>query len=330
MRCVLALAIVLSLLPPIASANDAAASTATGGIQLRQEARISMEKELLSISEKKISVEYEFLNETDRDITTEVAFPVPPYDLNWTEAQGSRRIDDFRVWVEGRSLSYRTEAKAMLRGVDNSALLTKMGVDIASFAHFFEDNDGRRGSRDIQRLPRSQQRELIRLGLIDTEDKLPTWTVFKTYHWQETFPARKLLHVLHEYAPVIGFEQLTAVDLQGKGTPRFANVSNACVDLPLQKKLVSEIPKEDGVIPTFWIDYVLTTANTWKKPIKQFELVVERPQPDGSWRVGRAHWYVNFCWDGKVEQPDPNHFVARAKNFIPAKELHVMFFGLGN
>src|SRR5665213_560482 len=286
MRCVLALAIVLSLLPPIASANDAAASTATGGIQLRQEARISMEKELLSISEKKISVEYEFLNETDRDITTEVAFPVPPYDLNWTEAQRSRRIDDFRVWVEGRSLSYRTEAKAMLRGVDNSALLTKMGVDIASFAHFFEDNDGRRGSRDIQRLPRSQQRELIRLGLIDTEDKLPTWTVFKTYHWQETFPARKLLHVLHEYAPVIGFEQLTAVDLQGKGTPRFANVSNACVDLPLQKKLVSEIPKEDGVIPTFWIDYVLTTANTWKKPIKQFELVVERPQPDGSWRVG--------------------------------------------
>jgi len=329
MRSLLALVSLLALIPRIASANDAAASTAAGGIQLRQEARISMEKELLSISENKITVEYEFLNETDRDIATEIAFPVPPYDLNWTDAQGSRSIDDFHVWVEGRPLNYRTEAKAMLRGVDESALLLKMGIDIASFAHFFEDNEGRRGSRDIQRLSLPLQRELIHAGLIDKEDKLPTWTVFKTYHWQETFPARRLLHVRHEYAPVIGFEQLNGVDLRGKGTPRFANVSNACVDLPLQKKLVSEIPKTDGVIPTFWIDYILTTANTWKKPIKQFELIVERPQPDGTWRVGRAHWDVSFCWDGKVEQPDSNHFVARARNFIPGKDLHVMFFGLG-
>ena len=89
MRFVLALAILLALIPGTASPNDAAASTAAGGIQLRREARISMEKERLFISEKKITVEYEFLNETDQDITTEVAFPVPPYDNDFS---GCRRL----------------------------------------------------------------------------------------------------------------------------------------------------------------------------------------------------------------------------------------------
>ena len=311
-----------------ASANDAAASTAAGGIQLRREARISMEKERLTVSEKRVTVEYEFLNETDHDIATDVAFPVPPYDNNFTRAGGWRGIDDFRVWIDGRAVNYQTETKATLRGNDVSERLRHLGIDLASFGHI--DSSGDFKSPDIQRLSQRQQDELIRDGLIDADLKFAKWTVAKTYHWQETFPARRLLHVRHEYAPVIGFELLTGVELQGKGSPRFANVANACVDLPLQKKLVSGIPKTDGVIPTFWIDYILTTANTWKKPIKQFELIVERPQSNGSWRVGRAHWDVSFCWDGKVEQPDQNHFVARARNFIPAKELHVMFFGLGN
>ena len=85
---------------------------AAGGIQLRQEARISMEKERLSISEKKVTVEYEFLNNTDKDVTTEIAFPVPPYDETYLDASFNKRIDDFRVWVEGRETKFQTEVKA--------------------------------------------------------------------------------------------------------------------------------------------------------------------------------------------------------------------------
>lgn len=329
MHSVLALAIVLSSLARIASANDAAASTAAGGIQLRREARISMEKERLFISEKKITVEYEFLNETDQDITTEVAFPVPPYDNDFSGAGGWRGIDDFRVWVDGLAVKYQIEAKATLRGNDVSIRLRQLGIDVASFGHS-DHSSAEPNSPDVERLSRRQQNELIRDGLIDPDLKLANWTVTKTYHWQETFPARKVLHVRHEYRPVLGFEQMNLEDSQGKRIPRFANISGACVDLPLRKKLVTEAAPSDGWFPTFWIDYILTTANTWKKPIKQFELIVEKPQPDGTWRVGRAHWYVSFCWDGKVEQPDSNHFVARARNFVPVKELHVMFLGPGN
>jgi hypothetical protein len=79
----------------VALANDSAASTAAGGIQLRREANISMEKERLTISQDKVKVEYEFLNQTDNDITTEVAFPIPPYTNGVTDAGEPRDLGVF-------------------------------------------------------------------------------------------------------------------------------------------------------------------------------------------------------------------------------------------
>jgi len=57
-------------------ANDSEAGKAAGGIRLLKDARISIQKEKLTISQKKVTVEYEFLNETDKDISAIVAFPV--------------------------------------------------------------------------------------------------------------------------------------------------------------------------------------------------------------------------------------------------------------
>ena len=116
--------------------NDGAASVGVGGIQLKREARISMEKERLTVAREKVTVEYEFLNSTDEDITTEVAFPVPPYDETYLDASFHKRLDDFRVWVEERETKYETDVKAMLNGVDYSELLRNMGVDVVSLGHF--------------------------------------------------------------------------------------------------------------------------------------------------------------------------------------------------
>ena len=324
MRSVLAFTAVLLCIAPTARANDAAASTAVGGIQLKREARISMEKERLTRSETKVIVEYEFLNETDRDITTEVAFPVPPYDLDWVSASYPKGVKDFHLWVEGQELKYQTEAKAMVHGSDESERLRRLSVDVSSFGHF-DDTHGP-VSRDIESLPRSQRLLLAQRGLTD-KDGLPTWTVVKTYHWNQIFPGHKVLHVRHDYAPVLGFEGLGAADFQGARAPRFAKLSEVCLEPPLRKRLVAVAPKQDDDVQSFWVDYILTTANTWKKPIKQFELVVERPKPEGTWRTGRKQWYVSFCWDGQVQQRDQDHFVVKKANFIPSKELRVMFFG---
>ena len=64
-----------------------------------------------------------------------------------------------------------------------------------------------------------------------------------------------------------------------------------------------------------WISYILTTANTWKGPIEDFELIVERDPGD----------LVTFCWDGPVEKIAPDRFRAKALDFRPTKELTVYF-----
>lgn len=313
-----------------AAGNDSAASVGVGGIQLTREPRISMEKERLTISLQKITVEYEFLNETDRDITTEVAFPVPPYDNDYVSASNPRFLDDFRVWIDGREAKFQIDVKATVNGVDRTGVLRKLGVDVASFGHF-TDNDPKHPepySLEIEKLIPSQREELKRTGLLGRDDGIPSWTVAKTYHWRQTFAAHKAVRVRHEYAPIFGFTPLQLEATRGKKTPAFAQViHDSCVDAGLQNSLLAAARKEPAnygeYIETSWVDYILTTANTWKTPIRDFELVVERAAPS---MIASNRWLLSFCWDGPVRQIDKDHFVARMTNFVPKRELHVAFF----
>src|ERR1019366_6323318 len=158
-----------------------------------------MEKERLTISEERVTVEYEFLNETNKDISTEVAFPVPPYDCKFDDPGWPRSFDDFRIWIDGKEVKYQTEIKAKANGSDCSKLLRRFGVDIATFGHI---DFGDFHSIDFKKLSQSQQNKLTKAGLFDP---YPLWSVLKTYHWRQVFPAHKILRVRHEYAPVLGF-----------------------------------------------------------------------------------------------------------------------------
>ncbi len=303
--------------------NDGAASTAAGGIQLKKEARISMEKERLFIGEKTISVEYEFLNQTDRDVSTEVAFPIPPYDYAgiFNGGDNARPIEHFRVWVEGREVAYQSEVKAMLKGIDYSAPLRQLGIDVVSLGHFDDASGDEPFARDFRKLSKLQQNELRRIGLFD--EYFPQWTVVMTHHWQQNFPANKILHVRHEYSPAIGEEATVLDDLIKKHTEKRHLVTFAqwCIVPTLQKTLEASMHRTESSFVK-WVDYILTTANTWKTPIKQFELIVERPKADTS----AKYYYVSFCWDGQILQMDPDHFVVRASNFVPKRELSIAFF----
>src|SRR5271169_3230823 len=163
-------------------ANDGSAeATPTGGIQLKREARISMEKERLTSSGWLVVVEYEFLSTANKDITTEVAFPVPGYVLGSLFSPSLHGdLENWQVWVEGRELKYQTEVKAVVNGVDQAALLGRLSIDITSFGHFDQQANGRI-TDDIQRLSKAQQEELTRAGLFEN-GIVPAWTVLKTYH----------------------------------------------------------------------------------------------------------------------------------------------------
>jgi Domain of unknown function (DUF4424) len=150
------LSVTLMLLSgPLALGNDSAASSAGGGIPLRREANISMEKERLTIGESKVTVEYEFLNDTDKDITTEVAFPIPPYGNKPDDPVNIPGFNDFRLWVDGKELKYNIDVRAKLNGKDHTDLLKTLKIDIASFGgDYASQGDAPKG--DIAKLSKNQ------------------------------------------------------------------------------------------------------------------------------------------------------------------------------
>ena len=342
-QIILISAALLAAFWPCARGNDSAASTALGGIQLRREPRIAMLKERLTISTQKVTVEYEFFNDSDQDIATEVAFPIPPYEAPREDTGGSRAFNDFRLWVDGREANFQTEAKAKLGSADYTSLLKSLDVDIASFGHL-DDRAEKPVVPDVQKLSEKERKRLDEAGLTD-EDQWPLWTVEKIYHWHQIFPAHKVLHVRHEYKPVVGFTPVETKFIDSAERKKqvvearkmeesawtideAAQIDNACVDPGLEKLLVAANqidpgPRgsyDKGYVRMVWVDYILTTANNWKTPIKDFELVVEKPIVEG------GLWYVSFCWDGPVKRIDASRFRARVRNFVPKKELHIAFF----
>lgn len=112
------------------------------------------------------------------------------------------------------------------------------------------------------------------------------------------------------------------------------NISAFCPEPGLLRGMIRTISEGEGKDPNYemyngklfpaqWVDFILTTANTWQQPIEDFTLIVERPQPEGAWR-----FHVSFCLpaDGKVEKLDADHFQVHLTNFIQASELHIGFF----
>lgn len=351
-KIILISAALLAAFWPCARGNDSAASTAMGGIQLRREPRIAMLKERLTISDEKIAVEYEFLNESDYDIATEVAFPIPSYSVTFS-AGGIRSFDDFKVWVEGKELKYQADVRAKLKGHDITQTLGRFNIDVASLGHFDESGE-EDFSEDFRKLAKSQKDTLIAAGFFGQDDQLPEWDVEKTYHWRQIFPAHKVVHVRHQYEPGIGFsgvetrfldaaerkKEVAAAKAMKRDDPDWPGthyridlaqqIDTACVDPKMEKLLTrswdstasQQLRPDQSYAEMAWVDYILTTANSWKTPIRDFELIVEKPKRKD------YQWYVSFCWDGPVKRIDVNRFSAKIKDFVPKNELHIAFFGV--
>jgi len=324
-------------------ADDGAASIAAGGIVvMKREARITMAKEVLQISASKVIVDYDFRNDSDQDITIEVAFPIPDYDFSLDREGATQGFDDFQLWIDDAPTHFLVEARAFLKDHDYTNLLTSVHVDVASYGHGVPlDSRGKATakSRDIQALTDAQRRQLEKVGLIaqdcDQDEKNcidePLWKVKKKYYWQQTFPAHKIVHIRHEYSPVGGSSNSVGYGM-GANPDKYAaeEIKSFCIDGPLHTTLqrIADGQDKDKTASYNYVDFILTTANTWKTPIEDFTLIVERPH----WKNNRGEAdlgdYVSFCWDGPVTKIDADHFSAHSSNLVPGKELRIGFFGV--
>jgi hypothetical protein len=305
-------------------ADDGAASIAAGGIVMVREPRVTIQKEVLRISSSKVQVDYEFRNDTDKDITTEVAFPVPAYSLDWDQhSLREQGFEDFELVVEGVKVHFGGEVRAKLKGRDVSSILRRYGIDIATFGHFDEE---RHSAKDVRRLSAFQRKTLIHAGLLFPEDDQDEarWSVEKKYYWSQNFPSHSLIHISHQYTPALG--SLNTVE-PGLLEPQIENgvyareLDSFCIDPPLRKTLSAYAQRHDELVPYSYVDFILTTANTWKTPIEDFTLIVERPHHKDSQQT-----FGSFCWNGPVTKIDDTHFSAHITNLVPTKELRIGFF----
>jgi hypothetical protein len=317
--------LLLALLWPCrrTTANDSAASIGAGGLVLRDEKRISMRKERLTISPSKIVVEYEFVNESPTDITTEVAFPVPEYQYAFDALEGPFDLGGFRAWVDGAEVKVAKEVRALADGKDHAPALRQLGIDVERHGNYQPDDFEAPGRpNQIRALPPASVDRLVALGLLEPEKPergWPRWTVAITWHWTQTFPAGRPLRVRHEYQPAVGYRGFSV-----SGLARFgAEFPDACADdaalgAAARKVAAAKPPRERPDQRWFrveWVSYILTTAKSWKTPIREFQLIVERP----------ADAIVTFCWDGPVERVGKTRFRATASDFVPTRELAVYF-----
>lgn len=309
----------------LGKADDGAASIAAGGLVFRREPGITMAKEVLSISSTKVVVDYEFRNDTDAKIVTEVAFPVPPYRYGqWESRPKEEGFDDFKLAVEGKRMAFQTEVKAMVHGRDVSGILAQYHLDAATFSHADP-------LPDLNSLSPAHQRILIGKGILkryrigDTGSEIdPAWTVVKRYYWTQEFDARSVVHIHHEYTPVAGGQQMPSEYIfprkmaGGKGMDADEKylrktVASFCLSRDAERGLAVK----DRMYWFGWIDFILTSANTWRQPIEDFTLNIDR---------GDVKNAVSFCWDGPVEKVDATHFRAHAVNLIPVRELRIGFY----
>jgi len=303
---ILAIAVLIAL--PL-RADDGAASIAAGGLVLmKHEPRIVMAKEVLSISENKVAVDYDFRNDSAENITTEVAFPIPAYKAETDGPSSSQAgFDDFKLTINGAPATFQTEVRAFTKKGEITAPLKNMKVDAASFGHL---DDQQTKTTDVFRLRAAQRKQLVALGALDSQDQMmPTWRVEKKYHWTQTFPAHGTVHIRHEYTPVVGASNSVS-------EPEY---SSMCPSPELRKSVAKDGSSESNPAVLEYVDFILTTANSWKTPIEDFTLNIERPSDD--YPINE----VSLCWAGPVTKVDANHFSAHVSNLVPKKELRVGF-----
>jgi Domain of unknown function (DUF4424) len=337
-----------------ALADDSAAAIAAGGLVPRRETRIVMAREVLQISVKKVVVDYDFRNDTAEDVTTEVAFPISPYSSGFVEGPQpeAQSFQSFKLWVDGKPVHYESEAKATLNDKDVSALLEANHIDIPTFGHFNVSLDSKRvevtKTPDFTRLPKSARDQLVKAGLFKlVDDPWGQWTVHLQYHWTQTFPAHSTVHIRHEYPPVAGFTELGRAAVEdslaqfttghsaGNDPDEVKFLTQFCADQPFLSTLARQLRENESAVQAdvekqmagtaypSWVDFILTSANTWQRPIEDFTLIVERPKAEHGGKM-----LISFCSpaDGKVEKTDVDLLQVHLTNFIPASELHIGFF----
>ena len=295
-----------------AFANDTEAAVGIGGLVFTNSDDVEMLSEELYVSPEQIDVKYRFRNKSKDGVTTLVAFPLPDVKYDPDDEFGSKAdldVEAFKTTLDGAVVKLSLEQRALVGGIDQTNTLKRYGIPLNPYAGY----DALSNETEIKKT------ELQRIGLLDSEG-MPTWSMKKTFYWQQRFPSNREITIEHRYRPIVGGTVYTPIGSSKESDEQLIPNEKFCVD----KELVAEVKRKtrpDSVEQFYntsfserWIEYILTTGANWAGPIRQFRLVVDK---------GREENLVSFCGEG-VRKIGPTQFEFVATNFVPKRDLSIL------
>lgn len=284
--------IILLFLCSNAFSNDAVSSQTLKGIVLSKTDAIALRKEKLLLTPKEITVDYIFENTTSKAQTLLVSFPLPPLDDDSCAPDRTSRFDDFSVTVDGANVSYQTECRAFNESIEVTEDLKKVGLPICEFNDKFDRN----------KITKDALAEMTKKNLLNEPNhkcSIFPFKIHRKHYWTQNFPPMQKIHVQHKYRPELGSTSVCTLNNYWDSIiPNFPG------------------PREDGESPflycAYYLEYIITSANTWKNGIEDFEMIAT----GANLILGKV--------DGERDA-DVNELKFTKKNFSPKNEILIEF-----
>lgn len=307
--------ILLLLLAGAAHANDSTGTVSTSGIKYLKNPHIDMQSEDLYISENQIRVHYRFKNTSSQDIIETVLFPLPivPAFIDYDFADTKGLVDSFRIYADGKPVRPQTHIRAYFERsngslVDVTADLKKCGLSNQELMHPWTKN---KDAEKLNKKIRTCSSPKIKSLLPASESNIVGWTSWSAqivYSWKQTFKAGSVTEIKHQYTPLVGGSFLPS--LKAKDSKAF--IDEYCMDENFLKNFKTV---EGGSKVYHHLGYILTTGANWAKPIGKFTLTIDR----------EPNTVISLCWDKSLRKVGPNRFQAVKENFLPKKDLDIIF-----
>jgi hypothetical protein len=315
--------IALFLASSSAQANDSAAHLGAGGLEFTTTDAVVMEKEDLYLSPELVKVDYIFRNVTNNPVELRVAFPLPRLDMRIVYGcsdVGIPHPDDenfvrFGTQANNKSVRMEMQAKAYVAGKDITPLLKDLKVPVVGLNGTLREV--------LKSMSPADQRRLTEAGALGEPEYCddgpqPVWNTEIIYHWQQQFEPGAATRISHSYSPAVGsFFISPDAKLFGppdRMSPRDLDLTRFCVDRGTWQAIRKRAPKGDAVVGRN-LEYILRTARSWKGPIRDFTLTIDKLDPQA---------VVSLCASG-IKKTGPTTFEIKKRDFRPDDDLHVLF-----
>jgi len=277
-----------------AFANDSSYGEDNGTIVFKEQPDISMEKELLSISETEIRVDYVFKNTGSAESIIPIAFPMPPMYFGQSDHS---EIKDFKLFVDGVQAKTKRRLVVLLEGkTDITGKIASLGWSEKNLLTFLQTNEWPKGKKHLP------------ADWFSASDE-PLFTLNEYFVWQQAFPPGKAVSIRHVYTPSVS---------TGVPQPAADLIKTYAKDTCMDNAGQAALKRRDREYGIEWahVSYILLTANNWQGPIKDFTLRIKKQSSTD---------LVSLCFDEGLRKLDPLTFEFHQENYRPTRDLSILF-----